>query len=109
MVAISEEVQDFLRSIYLREIADGNINTPIYVKCVDTLSKLDNPIYGYLRKKPSYPSWIRAGMYMTTVNGYDFGYYWNEQEQFVDVVEVFGNISESIQRIISLTERIENL
>ena len=108
MVVISEDVQDLLRSIYLHEIADGRVETPVYNECYSTLMKLDNPNYDFLRKPPRYSSWRRAGMLMTSVRGYDFGFYWNENERTVGVVEAFKRMDESVQSILSLMERIMN-
>lgn len=104
MVTISEDIRDVLSSVYLHEIANGRIDTPTYNKIFDVLLKLDRPLYGYLRKPPKYLSWARAGMLMTSICGYDFGFYWNEDEEFIDVVEVYKRVNESITRVIHLNE-----
>lgn len=109
MVAISEEVEDILRSIYLHEIANNGAYTPKYDRCIDVLSKLDKPVNSYLRKPSKYLSWARDGMLMTSVCGYNFGFYWNEEETLIDIVEVFKDINEGLNPILSLMERLENL
>ena len=48
-------------------------------------------------------------MLMTSVNGYDFGFFWNEEEQLIDIVEVFRRIDECLLSALSLMERIEHL
>ena len=104
MVTISAEIRYVLSSIYLHEISEGKIDTPTYNKIVGVLFKLDKPLCGYLRKPPKYLSWARDGMFMTSVCGYDFGLYWNEEEGFADVVEVFHIMNESVTRIVPLKE-----
>lgn len=109
MVVISEEVQDVLRSIFLRDISNGRVDVPTYSKCLNVLLKLDKPVNAFLRKPSRYPAWARAGMLMTSVNGYDFGFFWNEEEQLIDIVEVFRRIDECLLSALSLMERIEHL
>ncbi len=108
-VLISREVQDYLNSIYLHEIADGNIQTPIYNDCISTLQKLDNPVMGYLRKKANYPSWARDNMLMVSIRGYDFGFHYSKTNSIVTIEEVFKRIMEDLEHILSLIERIEHL
>lgn len=43
-------------------------------------------------------------MLMTSICGYDFGFYWNEEEKFIDIVEVYKQMRESTSSVVCLNE-----
>lgn len=97
MVIYSEEIENKLLDIFLKEFA-YNFQTPQYYKMKEILLDLDKPYKQ--RNEPRYPAWKQMKWFEKQIGNYVFGY--SVDGSIVALEECFEDISESLKPLTNI-------